>query len=290
MKSYNYILLDLEKPGRYTYGNFITLFFEPFYIGKGKGKRWRAHFSPRRLRMDKNKLKTNKIKKLLEEFIPEQIAVIINNDLPDYIVKNCVEPFLIDIIGRRSINSGPLSNMTNGGDGSCGRSIPHTVEWKSYISVIMTGKKHTQESKEKMSRSKLGIKRGPHSYEHKQKLSEAAKSRPSQGPLSDEHKGKISNSLKGKKKPERTEEHRKNISNAKKGKSTITDEGRRKLSEAGKRPHTDEAKKKISEARKGKPGNGLGRKWITKDGINKRITNDELESFLNEGWNLGRYY
>lgn len=37
------------------------------------------------------------------------------------------------------------------------------------------GKSHTSESKEKMSESRTGIKRGPHSLEHRRKISEANK-------------------------------------------------------------------------------------------------------------------
>lgn len=29
--------------------------------------------------------------------------------------------------------------------------------------------------------------------------------------------------------------------------------------------------------------------WITKDQVNKRVTNEDLESYLNEGWKKGRY-
>ena len=31
----------------------------------------------------------------------------------------------------------------------------------------------------------------------------------------------------------------------------------------------------------------IGRKWINKDGKNKRVLDDELNNFLMEGWTLG---
>ena len=48
----------------------------------------------------------------------------------------------------------------------------------------------------------------------------------------------------------------------------------------------EETHKKISEAARSRPGRE-SRFWIT-DGVNnKRVTEDELESFLNNGWKRG---
>lgn len=56
--------------------------------------------------------------------------------------------------------------------------------------------------------------------------------------------------------------------------------------------HTEKSKKIMSEKRK---GTGIGEKnsqfgtcWITKEGINKKIKNEELEIFIKQGWNKGR--
>ena len=43
------------------------------------------------------------------------------------------------------------------------------------IKETNTGKKHTEESKRKMSEAKKGVKRGPHTEESKRKMSEAKK-------------------------------------------------------------------------------------------------------------------
>lgn len=58
--------------------------------------------------------------------------------------------------------------------------------------------------------------------------------------------------------------------------------------------HTQEAKNKMSVAKKGK-GLGIensqfGTCWITKDGINKKIKIEELDSFLIIKWKKGRNY
>jgi hypothetical protein len=56
--------------------------------------------------------------------------------------------------------------------------------------------------------------------------------------------------------------------------------------------HSDETKQLISEKRKG-TGTGetnsqYGTCWITKDGINKKIKKEDLETYLNEDWVKGR--
>jgi len=56
--------------------------------------------------------------------------------------------------------------------------------------------------------------------------------------------------------------------------------------------HTDESKRLISEKRKG-TGTGetnsqYGTCWITKNGANKKIKKENLETYLNEGWVKGR--
>ncbi len=56
--------------------------------------------------------------------------------------------------------------------------------------------------------------------------------------------------------------------------------------------HSDETKQFMSEKRK---GSGTGEKnsqfgtcWITKDGVNKKIKKEDLETYLLEGWLKGR--
>ncbi len=56
--------------------------------------------------------------------------------------------------------------------------------------------------------------------------------------------------------------------------------------------HSEETKQLLSEIRKG-TGTGetnsqYGTCWITKDGANKKIKKEDLETYLNEGWVKGR--
>jgi hypothetical protein len=59
-------------------------------------------------------------------------------------------------------------------------------------------KQHTEEAKQKMRAKKLGVKRGPHSEEHKQKIAESIKK---MGSHSDERKQNMSKAKLGKKQP-----------------------------------------------------------------------------------------
>lgn len=56
--------------------------------------------------------------------------------------------------------------------------------------------------------------------------------------------------------------------------------------------HSEETKQLMSEQRKGTGTNEtnsqFGTCWITKDGSNKKIKKEDLETYLNEGWCKGR--
>lgn len=115
-KYYNYIYLDPRKPGYYSYeGLSLSFLFEPFYVGKGCRSRLYEHLSEANSR--KRSLKISKIKAIIRE----------NFDLKSYIIQinqflsskeACdIEVKMIKIIGRISLKTGPLTNMTDGGEG-----------------------------------------------------------------------------------------------------------------------------------------------------------------------------
>ena len=58
------------------------------------------------------------------------------------------------------------------------------------------------------------------------------------------------------------------------------------------RKHTEETKEKMRISSKGKSTGSLnsqyGTFWITKDGVNKKIKKEELDSFIQQGWIRGR--
>jgi len=145
---YCYILLNPLKPWRFIYknpdGKPYKFNYEPFYVGKGQGKRALTHLMESYLREDENTLKVNIIRKIMRLSKNKRYTVSYNKGLTeqeafDYEIK------MIKIIGRRNINTGSLSNMKEGG-GSVG-----TV-YKSRV-----GYKHSEETKKKMSDSRNNI-------------------------------------------------------------------------------------------------------------------------------------
>ena len=87
------------------------------------------------------------------------------------------------------------------------RGLVITEEHRNKIALAQTGKKHTNETKEKMRLAKLDKKRGSHNLEHKLKISLSTKGRL----VSDETKKRVSLSKIGKNRKPFSEEWRKNI-------------------------------------------------------------------------------
>lgn len=188
MRYYNYVYLDPRKPGRYSYETLnLSFLFEPFYVGKGSGKRIFTHLTESKSR--KRTLKINKIKAILRE----------NHDLKSYILQingglTSEEAYdkeiqMIRIIGRISFKSGPLTNMSEGGAGGHSASyetrekmsVSHknhevTAEHRKIISQTHKGKILSTETREKI-REKLKNQRP--SEESNRKRSETMKGRPS---------------------------------------------------------------------------------------------------------------
>lgn len=117
---YVYCYLNTLKPGIYVYNTLIgqIIFdYQPFYIGKGSNKRYLDHLKfPN---TDKNKLKQNIINKIILETNNYPTITFIKTRL-SHKEALILEINLIESIGRRSLNNGPLTNLTNGGDGCVG--------------------------------------------------------------------------------------------------------------------------------------------------------------------------
>ena len=111
MNFYVYVYLDPRKTGKHQYGEYI-FDYEPFYVGKGKDKRYYDHIKRRK------SYKTPAAKKvcsLIESGIKPEILVYKDKLSCDAAFE--LEISMIKIIGRRDLGIGPLLNLTDGGDG-----------------------------------------------------------------------------------------------------------------------------------------------------------------------------
>ncbi len=158
---YVYILFRLDKPkGIYTYGsgeNQVTFDYEPFYVGKGKGCRIFNHFTYSNILRDQNLNKTFIIETLLKYgFEKEEIGIKFKENLTENKSFN-LEIELIKIIGRsdewrEEKIKGPLTNMTDGGDGMCEPSL----KTRLLISNNSKNIKPSKEAKQRMSLAQKG--------------------------------------------------------------------------------------------------------------------------------------
>jgi NUMOD3 motif-containing protein len=153
MKHFIYIYLDPNKPGEYKYGD-LEFDYEPFYIGKGKDKRWKPE-----KHICNSRYLINKINKIgPKNIIIEMPFVNIFEK-----VANKYEKRLIKEIGRKDLNKGPLLNMTDGGEGNSGRMF--SKEHREKLSKANMGNSHPgfwegkempQWARDKMSKARKG--------------------------------------------------------------------------------------------------------------------------------------
>lgn len=177
---YVYAYLDPRRPGKYKYGKY-TFEYEPFYIGRGTGKRDKKHLSE----TEKNTCnlhKIRKIKKILIETSKQPIIIRIKEKASSNDV-SIMEIYLIKTIGRVDLNTGPLTNQTDGGDGGMANVSKEVRQSLSNNSPkIWLGKKFSKNHKNKLSKAaneRWAGKKGPmagkkHSANTKIKMRKAA--------------------------------------------------------------------------------------------------------------------
>lgn len=88
---------------------------QPFYVGYGKNNRKSSHIKEARNYPLRQSYKLNKIRKLLKENNKPIIKIIDSNISKTQAIE--LEIFMISFIGRITMNEGPLTNLTSGGDG-----------------------------------------------------------------------------------------------------------------------------------------------------------------------------
>jgi len=214
-KFYTYIYLDPRKKGKYSYDINMSFLYEPFYVGKGSGYRMNNHLNKveNESKLVFNNFKCSKIKKILNEGMKPIICIYKDNIKEEEAF--FLEKQLINKIGRKDLGNGSLTNFTNGGEGSSGRK--HSEETKEKIRQKALGRKHSSKSKIKMSKKRKGVnnpnygKNGEknhwfgksHSEESKKKMRkkkpEGFGSHLLGKPMSEEIKKKIGEANKGKK-------------------------------------------------------------------------------------------
>lgn len=221
-KYYVYIYLDPRKPGNYQYGEY-SFDYEPFYVGKGYYKRMLSHLNRAKNKNVRKITPTiSKIRKLLKLNLVPIIKIVTENLIEQESFN--LEISLIKLIGRKEFTTGPLLNLTNGGDGVSGlivsketrkklskaskgrippnKGIPLTSEHKQRLREANLGKKQSEETKQKRKET---MEKNPyrHSNERKQKMRESklGDKNPSKRP---EVRAKISSTQIGRKQSKET--------------------------------------------------------------------------------------
>ena len=116
---YVYIFLDPRKPGKFYYGGHYFE-FQPYYVGKGKDNRHKCHIKDSQLNSKINPYKQNKMRAIMKlGYDPLDYLIVLWDDLEE---KQAMmrEMDLIKQIGRFDLKTGPLTNLTDGGEGMSG--------------------------------------------------------------------------------------------------------------------------------------------------------------------------
>jgi hypothetical protein len=116
---YVYIYLNPLKSGKFDFGLDFSFLYEPFYVGKGHLDR--CEYGMKYSNFTSNLHKKNTIKKIIESGQQPIIVKIHENLLEDKAFE--LETFFISKIGRRDMKTGPLVNLTDGGEGRRDRSL-----------------------------------------------------------------------------------------------------------------------------------------------------------------------
>jgi len=196
-----YVLLDTRKSGYFRYGRWV-FHNEPFYVGKGTEARANSH-----LKDKQNPFKTRVINKILKAGL-EPIVLI--KRTCNYLTEKQaldLEMSMIPRIGRRNLGFGPLTNLTDGGEGHSGH-LPSNKTRKKLSEALIERHANMSTSKKKAIYKKISESNSGRVY-------------------TKEHRDNIS---KGKTNP--SKETRRLISEAVKAR-VISKETRRRLRESG---------------------------------------------------------
>ena len=116
---------------------------EPFYVGKGKGRRAYSHLLDAKNPDTPQSHKINTIRKILASGLSPEIMFVDENLSESDAFE--LEVFLIKEVGRRDCGTGTLTNQTDGGEGSSG--FLHTEESRRKISEALLGKEKSESAR-----------------------------------------------------------------------------------------------------------------------------------------------
>jgi hypothetical protein len=121
----------------------------PFWVGKGKGRRWTGHEQEART-SSRNDYRLNIIRAMQKKGL----------DVPKIKIAEGLteaEAFELEILFIRTIGrrpNGPLVNLSDGGEGSTGHKMPQSH--KDFLINFHRGRKHSAETRAKISASNKG--------------------------------------------------------------------------------------------------------------------------------------
>ena len=209
---------------------------EPFYVGKGFDDRMYDHVKPCYTKYDKNLHKIRTLKIIADSGIPP-IIDLVGEGLDEVSAFN-LEIKTIAQYGRSDLGLGPLTNLTNGGEGLTGLVRDLNGEnnpnyGKRGEDSIWWGRKHLPETKEKMSLSQKGkVISEAHKEAMRKPKSEAGRANIAKARIESSYRpsaetiAKMSAAMKGRSSPmkgrKQTAEARAKMSAAGKGKPSPT--------------------------------------------------------------------
>lgn len=118
---YTYIYLDPRKPGKFTFQELV-FDYEPFYVGKGKGRRFERTY--KESISNKGKLyKHNKIRSIIKDNLKPIILKVFQN-----LTEHEAHSKEIELVKSFKIY---LTNLTDGGDGTSGRIVNNNSRKKA---------------------------------------------------------------------------------------------------------------------------------------------------------------
>lgn len=153
-KHYTYCYLDPRKPGRYRYSELpFSLLYEPIYVGKGKGERWKEHFKG-----GTNNHLYNKCK-LIERETSKKASVLVCFETFDEKEAFAFEIKMIKSIGRRFSKDGSLCNYNAGGEGNTDPDLHVRLKIGQSLKHYYKENPISEEVKQQMSERRKGVPR-----------------------------------------------------------------------------------------------------------------------------------